>query len=134
MWNSTPDYICQNCGPRFAARRSTARFCGPTCRKAASRGERGQSLAVRRAVTALQKAAGASVATAGTPTPTPAPNTNFVTLSTAPPGIVPDTRYPGMFRVIRPDGSLSDLANLTRARDALHAQIEREAAKRRAAA
>jgi hypothetical protein len=38
-----------------------------------------------------------------------------------------------MFRVTRPDGSLSDLVNLTRANDALRAQIEREAKQRAAA-
>jgi hypothetical protein len=32
--------------------------------------------------------------------------------------IVPDAKYPGMWRVRRPDGSLSDMVNLTRARDA----------------
>jgi len=32
--------------------------------------------------------------------------------------IVPDAVYPGMYRVRRPDGSLSDMVNLTRAKDA----------------
>jgi hypothetical protein len=32
--------------------------------------------------------------------------------------IVPDARYPTMWRVQRPDGSLSDMANRTRAKDA----------------
>jgi hypothetical protein len=35
-----------------------------------------------------------------------------------PPGIVPDTRYPGMYRLRLPDGRLSDMVNLTRANDA----------------
>jgi hypothetical protein len=32
--------------------------------------------------------------------------------------VVPDSDWPGMYRVRRPDGSLSDMATLTRARDA----------------
>jgi hypothetical protein len=39
-----------------------------------------------------------------------------------------------MYRVIRPDGSLSDLVNFTRAVDTLRAQDEREREKRRQAA
>jgi len=35
------------------------------------------------------------------------------------PRIVPDPKWPGMYRIKRPDGSLSDMANLTRCRDAL---------------
>jgi len=33
--------------------------------------------------------------------------------------IVPDTAFPGMYRLKRTAGSLSDMVNLTRARDAL---------------
>ena len=33
--------------------------------------------------------------------------------------IVPDTAFPGMYRLKRTDGSFSDMVNLTRARDAL---------------
>ena len=32
--------------------------------------------------------------------------------------VVPDTVYPGMWRVRSPDGRLTDMANLTRAKDA----------------
>jgi len=35
--------------------------------------------------------------------------------------IVPDERFPGMYRLKRSDGTLSDLVNLTRAKDALAA-------------
>jgi hypothetical protein len=44
------------------------------------------------------------------------------------PGIVPDERYPGMYRLRLPDGSLSDVVNLTRAKDALAAVHARSAA------
>jgi hypothetical protein len=40
--------------------------------------------------------------------------------------IVPDTVYAGMWRIRRADGSLSDMANLTRARDATIAMVLRE--------
>jgi hypothetical protein len=46
-----------------------------------------------------------------------------VTLRRKPPKldarIVPDPKWPNMFRIRRPDGSLTDMVNLTRARDAL---------------
>jgi hypothetical protein len=35
------------------------------------------------------------------------------------PRIVPDAKWPAMFRLRLPDGSLSDMMNLTRAKDAL---------------
>jgi len=31
--------------------------------------------------------------------------------------VVPDKTYPGMWRVLRPEGSLSDMVNKTRAKD-----------------
>jgi hypothetical protein len=34
-------------------------------------------------------------------------------------GIVPDAKWPGMYRMRRPDGSLSDMVNLARVKDAL---------------
>jgi len=40
--------------------------------------------------------------------------------------IVPDPGWPGMYRVRRPDGSLSDMVNLTRAKDAI-AEMRRRA-------
>jgi len=36
-----------------------------------------------------------------------------------PSGIVPDAKWPGMYRLVLPDGSLSDMVNLTRAKDAV---------------
>jgi hypothetical protein len=35
--------------------------------------------------------------------------------------IVPDGTYPTMWRIVRPDGSLSDMVNRTRAKDACEA-------------
>lgn len=40
--------------------------------------------------------------------------------------VVPDERYPNMWRVRRPDGSLSDMVNLTRAKDAAVGMLDRD--------
>jgi len=40
--------------------------------------------------------------------------------------IVPDPKWPGMYRVRRPDGSLTDMVNLTRAKDALREMTGRQ--------
>jgi len=39
--------------------------------------------------------------------------------------VVPDDFYPDMWRVMHPDGSLSDMANLTRAKDAAFVMADR---------
>jgi hypothetical protein len=39
--------------------------------------------------------------------------------------IVPDARWPGMYRIRLPGGELTDMVNLTRAKDALAALAER---------
>jgi hypothetical protein len=47
---------------------------------------------------------------------------NDVTLRNGPKlprNIVPDTTWPGMYRIRRPDGSLSDMVSLTRAKEAI---------------
>jgi hypothetical protein len=46
-----------------------------------------------------------------------------------PKGIVRDARYPNMYRLRLPDGTLSDTVNLTRAKDALRALIRKEGMK-----
>jgi hypothetical protein len=75
--------------------------------------------------TAPQMAAGGRVSVTGTPEGNSA---NLVTLSprplNLPKGIVPDAKWPGMYRLVRPDGSLSDMVNLTRAKDALRGATE----------
>jgi hypothetical protein len=45
-----------------------------------------------------------------------------------PKAIVSDVRYPGMYRLRLPDGSLSEMVNLTRAKDALLAACKGRAA------
>ena len=40
--------------------------------------------------------------------------------------IVPDERYPQMWRIRRPNGSLSDMLNRTRAKDAAMALLDKD--------
>jgi hypothetical protein len=46
--------------------------------------------------------------------------------------VAPDARWPGMFRIHWPDGAISDLTNLTRAKDAAVAIAERGPPRRNA--
>ena len=96
------DAICQQCGkPLPATARRHARFCSPAHRAAYHRFSTAAKMARVRfpvARTRDKSAAGAYVA------------------------IVPD--LPGMYRLKRTDGRLSDMMNLTRARDALRAAQE----------
>jgi hypothetical protein len=93
------DAICHQCGkPLPATARRLARFCSPAHRAAYHRSSTAAKMARVRfpvAHTRHKSAAGAYVAT------------------------VPDERFPGMYRLKRTDGSLSDMVNLTRAKDAL---------------
>jgi hypothetical protein len=91
--------ICHQCGkPLPATTRRHARFCSPAHRAAYHRSSVAAGMARVRfplAPTRDKAAAAAYVA------------------------IVHDKRFPGMYRLKRSDGSLSDMVNLTRARDAL---------------
>jgi hypothetical protein len=108
---------CLACETEFHPRRSTARYCGDRCRKAASRGA---ARGVPRAFLSMTGHPRPPEAA----NPLPAPD---VTLTSPikrkskplPDGIVPDAKWPGMYRLRLPDGSLSAMVNLTRARDAL---------------
>ena len=50
------------------------------------------------------------------------------------PRVVPDSTYPNMYRVRWPDGSVSDMVNLTRARDAVASFVESAERRKRGAA
>jgi hypothetical protein len=52
-------------------------------------------------------------------------------LSSRKPKVVPDAAHPGMWRVRWPDGSLSDITNLTRAKDAVACFMETEERRQR---
>jgi hypothetical protein len=47
------------------------------------------------------------------------------------PKVVPDAAYPSMWQVRWPDGSLSDMVNLTRAKDAIACFMETEGRRQR---
>jgi hypothetical protein len=95
------DAICHQCGkPLPATARRHARFCSPAHRAAYHRSSTAAKMARVRFPVARaddKSAVGAYVA------------------------IVPDKRFHRMYRLKRTDGSLSDIVNLSRAKDALAA-------------
>src|SRR5262245_26430408 len=115
---------CAACGAQFRLQRSTARFCSPRCRKAAQRTrDRGTpvNVAVKRPSVAadavLSVTATIDISKGQTPRsvtirpPRKPPNIN--------PRIVADPKWPGMYRIKRRDGSLTEMVSLSRAKDAL---------------
>jgi len=113
---------CLACGSRFKPQRSTARFCSPRCRKAK---QRARDLGIPLSVAATRPGVGLDAVLSVTTTigMSEGQKPQSVTLRRKPPRldprIVPDEHWPGMYRIKRPDGSLSNMANLTRCRDAL---------------
>jgi hypothetical protein len=113
---------CSTCGLQFRSQRSTARFCGPRCRVAAKRTrDRGTPLA--RAATRPSMAPNAVLSVTAPIGMSDRQKPQIDTLRRKPPKldprIAPDAKWPAMFRLRLPDGSLSDMVNLTRAKDAL---------------
>ena len=93
------DAVCHQCGkPLPSTTRRHARFCSPAHRAAYHRSSTARRMArVRFSVARTRdKTAGAAYI-----------------------GIVPDHRFLGVYRLKRTDGTLSDMVNLTRAKDAL---------------
>ena len=113
---------CPACGSPFRPQRSTARFCSPRCRKVSQRA-RDRGMPIRTAVTRPSLATDAVLSVTTSIGMSAGQKPESVTLRRKPtkldPRIVPDLKWPGMYRIRRPDGSLSDMVNLTRARDAL---------------
>jgi len=110
---------CQSCGQPFTPQRRSARFCSPACRVAAHRARLSVTGAAPRGGTAcaLKPARGTSGAS---PRSGDAAGEITVTLRTE--GIVPDPLWPSMWRIKFADGRLSDMVNLTRAKDRWKAQ------------
>ena len=112
---------CSACGAPFRPQRSTARFCSPRCRKATQRA-RDRGAPIRVAMTRPGVAVDAVLSVTAPVGMSKDQKPKSVTLRRNPlkldPRIVPDPKWPGMYRIKRPDGSLSDIANLTRCRDA----------------
>ena len=112
---------CRTCGLQFRPQRSTARFCSSRCRKISQRArDRGTPVKVAATRPGVGLDAVLSVTTTIGMSERQKPES--VTLKRKPPKldprIVPDSKWPGMYRIRRPDGSLSDMANLIRCRDA----------------
>ena len=113
---------CPACGVQFRPQRSTARFCSPRCRVAAQRArDRGTPIGV--AATRPGVAADAVLSVTATVEMSEGQKPQSVTLRRKPPKldprIVPDAQWAGMYRIRRPNGTLTDMVNLTRAKEAL---------------
>lgn len=111
--------ICSACRLPFTPRRSTARFCSARCRLINHRAS-----ALKTPTTPVGEPADTFVSVSGPPSPSAFLLRKLETLTARgakqlPRGIVRDERHPTMYRVVMPDGSPSDMVNLTRAKDAL---------------
>ena len=119
---------CQACGVELVRQRAGARYCNDTCRQ---RGHRGPTTPARVPARTAPETRRRDIIRDRPPTPRPAQVMPVVTDkppilrdSKAPsrpldPRIVPDAKWPGMYRIKLRDGRLSDMVNLTRAHDAL---------------
>jgi hypothetical protein len=111
--------ICSHCGTEFKPLRRSARFCGTACRVAAHRkpdcNANSAADSPSEAPPASQNGSKVPSGRLALKTASTAEKPLSVTRVT----IVPDTQWPGMYRVRLPDVSLTDMVNLTRARDAL---------------
>jgi hypothetical protein len=111
---------CSHCGSEFRPLRRSARFCGSTCRVAAHRKtDRNANSGAHNAREAPRSAQGGASVSPGRPPKINAPTATRHLSVTRDFAIVPDARWPGMYRIRRPDSSISDLVNLTRVCDAL---------------
>jgi hypothetical protein len=102
---------CQNQHHRAGSRRKVARYCSNACRQAAYR---------ERAARKRNKlAAGTYTLAAVTASKIKLEDQGAARVKkTTELPILPDARYPTMFRVQLPDGTVTDMVNLTRANDA----------------
>jgi hypothetical protein len=137
-----PTRKCSYCGERFALTRRRgrnsgrrkcttnrsyhmgARYCREACRKAASKARRRASTVAQiPEKTAERSHPLSSVTRSPAEHCFQSENSNEKSTRGSPknldPRIVPDERWPGMFRIRRRDGSLTDMVNLTRAHEAL---------------
>jgi hypothetical protein len=112
---------CSHCGGEFKPLRRSARFCGSTCRVAAHRrmgcNAKQPPEKAAEASRALQNGSGVPPARADSKN-APAPM-NYLSVTRRRHAIVPDDRWPGMYRIKRRDGSVTDMVCLTRAKEAL---------------
>jgi len=113
---------CPACGSPFRPQRSTARFCSSRCRKVSQRA-RDRGMPIKVAPTRPGVATDTVLSVTATIRMSEGQKPQTVTLRRKSlkldPRIVADANWPGLYRIRRADGSLSDMANLTRCRDAL---------------
>jgi hypothetical protein len=108
--------VCEACGREMRIQRRGARYCGDTCRKRGQRARQSPREPRTRdlSVTGYQTRVPVHIRSAVTDKcPSIA-----IRNSALPSGIVPDAKWPGMYRLVLADGSLSDMVNLTRAKEA----------------
>src|SRR5262245_13037002 len=116
---------CDHCGRHFTPKRRSARFCSDAHRLAAHCASLGRSQDAPESPSGRSgghetlKSDARTVATQNTSI------SETLRRPKLPKGIVPDAKWPGMYRLVRPDGTLSDMVNnLTRAKDALRGATE----------
>lgn len=131
--NKTKTVACAICQKSFTRHRSTARFCSPRCRQRAHRRVvlspvselRNTKAPGKRAIRPIRGPCGSGVGPCPSPKTElqqPEPVSGTVTRSFAP-RLIADQHWPGMWRIVFPDGRVSDMLNIARAREALkHAQ------------
>jgi hypothetical protein len=123
---------CAACRQSFVGRRVTAQFCSARCRKVAERNRSGSSkptVTINRPPLALAMGTRSSKSAKQSPvrpssSQQPAASSAASVTLNQPVGIVPDGRWPNMWRVKFGDGRLSEMVNLARARDALLGRID----------
>ena len=130
--NKTKTIVCAICRKSFARRRSTARFCSPKCRQRAHRRAglspvdelRNAKACSKRSVRPIRGPHGSDVGlnalhqSSETAPQQPERISGSVARSSAP-RIVADQQWPNMYRIAFPDGRLSDMVNITWAKEAL---------------
>jgi hypothetical protein len=149
--------VCPVCNKRFGRGRhrnqyhragasviESSRYCSPKCRQSAWRTRRDIRNEIphrqRRIRNAERKKAGAAATLQASVTQheifqqfqrTGSPKKTGLGTPSLPPGLVTDERYPGMYRLRLPAGRLSDMVNLTRARDAIDVTARAAGARRK---
>lgn len=130
--NKTKTVACAICRKSFTQRRSTARFCSPRCRQRAHRraglsrvGElKNAKASSKRDVRPTRGPCGSGVGlctlhpSPKTASQQPEPVSGSVARSFTP-RLMADQHWPGMRRIVFQNGRLSDMLNITRAKEAM---------------
>ena len=130
--SETKHFACEVCRQWFSPRRASARFCSPRCRQRSHRRAsrlppdkiRSANGHSQRNVDKSDRGPSGSAEVVGKPPPpvaqTAAHQTALASNSSAlssTPHLVQDQRFPTMWRIAFPDGRLSNMVNLTRAKE-----------------